>query len=62
MISDEAVEAMKRADELHYEITCKDDVATILSDHKRQLALLTDLVGLLAREANIRIDRAKKNG
>lgn len=44
---------------LHYEITCKDDVANILAEHKKQIDLLMDIVGLLAREANIRIDRAK---
>lgn len=58
-IDETTLEKMKDLDELHYEITCKDDVAAILSQHKRQIELLMDMVGLLARAENHRIDRAK---
>lgn len=60
-ITDEALEALQQLNELHYEITCKDDIARILAEHGKKIDLLMDMVGLLARAENHRIDRAKAN-
>lgn len=59
-LDDEQIEKLQQLDDLHYEITCKEDVLKILEQHKRLIDLLMDMVGLLSRAENIRIDRAKQ--